>query len=373
MGRIVDLTGVSGVYGTRLLVEAGHEVVRVEAPGGDAVRRLGPFLGEAPGLEVGAYHQFVNAGKRSLTLNLEAADGQAVLLALAERSDAVVASLPLPVAEATLRARQPGLALTLVEEGPPELCAAARAGLLSLVGLPEGAPTLLGGHVVYALSGLYVGVAAALGLLQRQLTGRGPTTTVSVQQCLESQMEQAMVEYSYSGRGTERAGPRGRISATSGAYACEDGHWIISVGGAGGNWHRFAEWLADPELADPALAAEEKRQERREWLQDRIQAWSRQYPREALVAEAQDRHLPASPVSTSLDLVEDPQLVARGFLQPVDHPLLGRVLLPRGAVATVLERPVGPAPTLGQDTAAVLTELGYSAEDRASLVERGVV
>jgi crotonobetainyl-CoA:carnitine CoA-transferase CaiB-like acyl-CoA transferase len=131
--------------------------------------------------------------------------------------------------------------------------------------------------------------------------------------------------------------------------------------------------MEDPELADPALAAEEKRQERRAWLQDRIQTWSQQFRRDELVGEAQRRHLPASPVATALDLVEDPQLVARGFLTPLEHPLLGSLLFPRGALATVLDRAVGPAPTLGQHNAEVLAELGYSAADHASLVESGAV
>jgi crotonobetainyl-CoA:carnitine CoA-transferase CaiB-like acyl-CoA transferase len=374
MARLVDLTSVSGAYGTRLLAEAGHDVVRIEPPAGDALRRLGPFVGDVPGRERGAFHQFVNAGKRSLSLNLDTADGRAVLLALVERSDAVVGSLPLPVAERSLRAHQPRLVLTLVEEAPPELCAIARSGLLSLVGFPEGLPIALGGHIVYALSGLYVGLATAMGLLQQQVAGRGARTTVSVQQSLETQMEQAMLEYTLSGRGTERGGSRGRITATSGAYPCQDGYCIVSVGGGGpGGWSRFVEWVGDPELADPALAAEEKRQEQRATIQDRIHAWSQRFPRDELIAEAQRRHLPASPVTTPLDLTDDPQLIARGFLTPMDHPLLGRLLFPRGAIATVLDRPLGPAPTLGQHNAEFLGELGYSPADHASLVESGVM
>ena len=70
MARVLDLTRQAAVYATRLLAEQGHEVIRVEAPAGDAVRRLGPFLGDVPDLEDGAYHQFFNAGKRSLALDV---------------------------------------------------------------------------------------------------------------------------------------------------------------------------------------------------------------------------------------------------------------------------------------------------------------
>lgn len=373
MARVVDLTTCSGAYGSRLLAEAGHDVVRVEDPAGDALRRLGPFLGDEPDVERGAFHQFLNAGKRSLTLNLATADGRAVLLALVERADALVATLPLPVDEVELRRRNPRLVLTKVEDAAPELCAVARSGLLSLVGRPDGPPMVLGGHVAYAASGLYAGVATALGLLQQQLTGRGATTTVSVRECLESLMEQAMIEYTFSGKGTERRGSGGQITATSGAFPCKDGHFMISVGGQASNWSRFAEWLGDPELADPALTTEEKRQEKRDLIQARIRAWSQQFAKDELVVEAQKRHLPASPVATPLDLTQDPQLVARGFLTPLDHPLLGRLLFPRGAIATVFDRPIAPAPRLGQHNAALLAELGYSPADQASLIEGGAL
>ncbi len=373
MARVVDLTACSGAYGTRLLAEAGHDVVRVESPSGDALRRLGPFLDDAPDLERGAFHQFLNAGKRSLALNLDRADGRAALEALVAGADALVATLPLPLDEAALRARNPRLVLTRVADAAPELCAVARSGLMSLVGRPDGPPMLLGGHVVYAASGLYVGVATALGLLQQQLTGAGSTTTVSVLECLESLMEQAMIEYTFSGQGTERRGSGGQITATSGAFPCRDGHFMISVGGQASNWVRFAEWLGDPALADPALVAEEKRQEQRDLIQERIRAWSRQFAKDELVVEAQRRHLPASPVATPLDLAQDPQLIARGFLTPLDHPLFGRLLFPRGAIATVFDRPLVPAPRLGEHNAVLLAELGYSPAEQASLVEGGAL
>src|SRR5205823_11387095 len=100
--------------------------------------------------------------------------------------------------------------LTKVEDAAPELCAVARSGLMSLVGRPDGPPIVLGGHVVYSASGLYVGVATAVALLQRQMTGRSTTTTVSVLECLESLMEQAMIEYTFAGNSTERRGSGGQ-------------------------------------------------------------------------------------------------------------------------------------------------------------------
>jgi crotonobetainyl-CoA:carnitine CoA-transferase CaiB-like acyl-CoA transferase len=96
LGRVLDLSRQAGVYATRLLAEQGHDVIRIESPHGDAVRRQGPFLGGAPDLEDGAYHQFFNAGKRSLALDVTTAAGREAFARLARTADTIVASLPLP-------------------------------------------------------------------------------------------------------------------------------------------------------------------------------------------------------------------------------------------------------------------------------------
>ena len=125
-----------------------------------------------------------------------------------------------------------------------------------------------------------------------------------------------MVEYSFSGKVTERRGSKGAITAVSGALPCKDGHWVISQIHRPGRWTKFMEWVQDPELAsDPSLAEEENQHRRRDFIMDRLDAWAKRFTKTELVEEAQRRHFPASPVSTPLDLVDDPQLIARGFLK----------------------------------------------------------
>ena len=183
MARILDLTSPVGAYGTRLLAEMGHDVVRVERPGGDALRRLPPHLGAAS-VESGAFHQFLNAGKRSVVADLAKDEGRRLLLALVAKADAMVASLPLPVDEAALTSANPDLALVLIDDGPPELCAFASSGLLAITGEPDGRPVVLGGHVPYAAVGTYVAMAAASALFAKQATGAGQIVDVSARQCL---------------------------------------------------------------------------------------------------------------------------------------------------------------------------------------------
>lgn len=373
MGTVVDLTGPSAVYGTRLLVEAGHRVVRVEPRGDDAVRRSGPRIARGgPEIEAGAFHAFHNAGKESLTLDPSTSGGRDVLCRLLARADAVVGTSPFPIDAREMASASPSLTVVGVDE-EDELIAYARSGLLSISGHPGSEPVVLGGHIVYAAIGLYVGLAAAAAMHAARRTGVGQTVAVSVRACLESWMEQPMVTYLTTGTVNERRGLRGAITAVSGAFRCRDGYWMVSTHGAGG-WERLVEWIGDPVLAgDPTLSDERARLRRRDEILDRITEWSASRTRDEIVTEAQRRHIPASPVVTALDLVDDPQLAARGFQRPIDHPVFGRIPLPQGAVAVAGGTVVGPAPRLGEHTGLILNELGYTADEQRALRASGAV
>ena len=213
--------------------------------------------------------------------------------------------------------------------------------------------------MVYAATGLYVAVAAAGALLAQQMSGKGQVVEVPVRQCLESLAEQAMVDYKASGKVANRTGYRGAITAASGAFPCNDGYWMVSVPASPDGWARFVEWVQDPVLsADPSLADEAERFAKKDLVLERIEMWSRGFSKNDIVAEAQKRRVPAAPVSTALDLVDDPQLIARGFLSEREHPLFGRIPMPRGAIGSLWETDLAPAPTLGQHNVEILAELG---------------
>jgi len=374
MARVIDLAAHPAAYSGRLLVEVGHEVIRVEPRAGDALRRLGPHLGAMSGLEHGAFHQFLNAGKRSFTPDLDTPTGKRLFLDLVTTAEVLIASLPLPVDEADILQANPRLVLVKVENGQPEACAYARSGLLCLTGHPGQRPVVMGGHVVYAATGLFVAVAAAAAMLVQQLTDAGQVVEVSLQQCLEGLAEQAMVVYTSTGKITHRRGYRGAITAVSGALPCADGYWMISVPHTPEGWAKFMDWVQDPELlSDPDLSDEAERNAKRDFILDRLETWSKRYPKEELVVEAQRRHIPASPVATPLDLVDDPQLLARGFLREMDHPEFGRVPFPMGAIASVRGNVPGYAPRLGEHNGQVLSGLGYSEQEQASLLDCGAV
>jgi CoA:oxalate CoA-transferase len=362
--RVIDLSSIIGAYAARLFAEQGHEVIRVEAPAGDEVRRLPPFLRGRRDLEHGAYHQFLNAGKKSVTLDLDQSDDRKKLLDLLGSADVLIANDPLAEDEEAYLAANPKLVLTKIVDDAPELCAVARSGLMSLTGHPDRPPVILGGHVPHLAVGIYVAVAAAAALLARDSSGRGLIAVVSVRDSLASFVEQAMVEYSFSGTITERRGSRGAITAVSGAMPCKDGYWVISQIHRPGRWSKFVEWVQDPELsADPSLAEEENQRRRRDFIMQRLDSWAKRFTKAELVEQAQRLHFPASPVSTPLDLINDPQLVARGFLAETDHPEFGRINFPHGAVAGVLGNRLGAAPRLGEHNQQVFGGLPPSSDN----------
>jgi len=118
---------------------------------------------------------------------------------------------------------------------------------------------------------------------------------------------------------------------------------------------------------------EAQRYAKRDLIAERLDAWSRQHPRAELVTEGQRRHIPVAPLSTVLDILEDEQLLARGYFAEEDHPEFGRIRAPRGAIATARGVHVGRAPTLGQHNAEILAELGYSTADHEALIAAGAL
>ena len=329
-----------------------------EPPEGDALRRRGPHCGAGADIETGAFHQFLNAGKRSFAVDLTTDAGCRQFLALVAGADAVVASLPLPLDEAALTEANPSLVLVLVDDGPPELCALAGSGLLAITGEPDGRPTPLGGHVPQSAVGIYVAMATAAALFARRSTGAGQVVDVWADQCLAALAEQVWVEYSATGELLERLGSRGGITALAGALPCADGHWMVSVPPDPQGWTNFVQLVPDPAFKDDAsLADEANRRERKHEILDRIAMWSKGRNKTEIVEEAQRRHIPSAPVLSPLDLVRDPQLLARGFLRDVDHPLFGKIAFPAGALASLWQQDIRFAPRLGQDNASLNAEI----------------
>lgn len=370
MPRILDVADEFAIYSTRLLAECGHDVIRPEPRSGDALRRMGPFLGNIFDLEHGAYHQFFNAGKRSFSADLDSETGRELFLELVRTADAIVLSDRSQIDPDEVAAANPKAVVALVEnEEDSGLLSAASSGLLSLVGDPEGEPLVLGGQVANSAIGLYTVIATAAALNLAERTGKGQVIRISAQGALEAMMEQSALTYTTEGRVIRRRGFRGEITAASSAFAAADGYWMLSVLAAGKAWRDFVEWVQDPVLlADESLADEAQRRAKQQLIADRLDAWSLRHPKEELIAEAQRRKIPSSPVTTALDVASDEQLIARGYLVGEEYDGVGHVQAPRGAIATPRGATLRPAPRLGQHNGEILSELGYSMEEHEALL-----
>jgi CoA:oxalate CoA-transferase len=375
MSRILDLASHQTIYAGRMLAEAGHDVIRVEDPAGDAIRRMTPSLSGKSDVEYGAYHQFFNMGKRSLALDTSTPEGLDVFRRLTATADAIIGDLPAPLELEAFHAEHPRLVLTrFLDDEEPEICRYARSGMLALPGQPGGTPMLMGGHVIYAATGLWVGMAVISALMVQDLTGAGQIVEVDLQAGLEIFNEQAVQNWVRDGRRTTRRGGRGAITPVSGAFKASDGWWMISVPNGAERWSRFLDWVQDPVLAaDPSLAEEEGRTAARDMILDRLERWSLTLKKSDAVDRAQGQGITSTPVEAPKDLADDPQLVHRGYLRTVDLPGLGTTQVPAGAIASVFGRPIGPAPSLGQHSAELLIELGYTDAERTMLFERGVI
>lgn len=359
---ILDCTRLSAVYGPRLLAEAGHRVIRLELRDDD-VRSVGPFVHDTHDLEHGAYHLYLNAGKESVIIDDPATPaGKQQLLALARLADCAVVTVPSVMDVDVLLAANARLTLVTVDDVRNELAAYSRSGLLALTGHPGKTPVLLGGHAALSVVGLYVALAALAATMLAEASGKGQRVEVSALQCLQTLVEQPLLTYQSSGTISERRGNRGGYTAVSGCFPCADGWWMCSTGHDGRTWQRLMEMVQDPVLmADATLYDEGARQEKRDWILDRLDSWSRGSTKAELVLRAQEVHrFPASPVATPLDLIEDPQLVARGFLREIDHPILGKLRFPIGAIAREWNTALRPAPRLGEHSTAILKEAGYT-------------
>jgi CoA:oxalate CoA-transferase len=232
---------------------------------------------------------------------------------------------------------------------------------MALTGYPRERPMLLGSHAALSAIGVYVAIAAATGLLSAQRSGAAQHVVVSGAACLEALTGQSVQIYHASGKVTTRRGYRGALTAVSDAFECSDGYWVLSVPLGLDGRRRLMTWMDDPVLAnDASLEREGDRMPKRDMILDRIEQWSRRHQKRDLAEQAQARGIPASPVSTTTDLAQDPQLLARRFRRGMELLNLGPTLFPVGAVARKMDAALGTAPRLGEHTQSFFGALGWA-------------
>ena len=397
---VLDFTHwIAGPYCSKLLADYGADVVKVERPGiGDAARAMGPFPNDEPHPEKSGTFLHLNTNKRSITLDLKTDGGQRAALALAARADVAIESFRPGTMERfglgfdALSAANPALVMTSIsnfgQTGPyrdwrgSEMIFYGMGGELYSTGVREREPVKLGGTVGLYQAGAVAAYATLGAIFAARDEGAGQRVDVSLMETQAGSIDRRMsmlLAYQYNGDVSGRV-PMGSASGSggypSGTYPCADGYFQVT----GGNnyFDRARDMLGNPpELAgDEWLTPEAQMDDEMAGLFDAVfYPWLLDRTKREIWETAQRSKVLSGPLNTMEDLNRDPVFRERGAFERVDHPIAGELTYPgrpfiMGATPWAIRR---PAPTLGQHTDEILSEIGATAEEIEDLRARGAV
>ncbi|OGL15503.1 MAG: CoA-transferase [Candidatus Rokubacteria bacterium RIFCSPLOWO2_12_FULL_71_22] len=386
--RVLDHTQVmAGPFCAMLLADMGADVIKIEPPGGESTR--GGELELIPG--VSASFLAVNRNKRGLVLDLKRREGVDILKRLAATADVLVenyrpgVAARLGVDYATLATINPRLVYCSIsgfgQSGPYahlggfDLIAQGMSGIMSATGGEDGPPVKVGVPIADLGAGLFglMGILAALRA--RRVTGRGQLVDTSLFEAGLALSAWEATEYWYTGATPRPLGTAHRLSAPYQAFRASDGHF--TVGAANERlWPRFAALLGlEPLTSDPRFATAAVRLRNRAALQALVEAVTVGRPRHHWLALCEEAGIPAGPIYSVPEALADPHALARGMVQELEHPRVGRVK----ALGNPVKLSKSPAtmrksaPELGEDTDAILREAGYAPGEIAAFRAAGAI
>jgi crotonobetainyl-CoA:carnitine CoA-transferase CaiB-like acyl-CoA transferase len=388
----LDLTDQQGQFTGRILADLGMRVIKVEPPGGDAVRHLGPFKDDVVDPETSLPFAFLNGGKESITLDIACADGRAMLLDLVERVDVVLESFPpghlerLGLGPDVLHARNPALVVSSLspfgQSGPhaeylaTDMVAVAMGGLMFISGDPAQTPVRPPETQGYYYGSVFAAYGVLLSLFERGEDGPGQVLDVSMQESIATQ-EHMIREAAFDGVEITRNGSQHKHTAPANIFSCTDGHVYLFILSAR-DWDRLLEvWADHPvELDDPILKPPANRRAHVDLINPLVEAFTRRFTKSELTTLLQTHGIPCLPVNSPTDFLAEEQVRSRDFFGELSSPTLGDYRAPRFPALFDGVRPVpaGPPPRRGQDNDALYGQwLGLGPAELELLSARGVV
>lgn len=388
--RILELAHApSGAFCAKLLADQGADTVKVEPPQkGDATRHEPPFIGDQPHPDRGTTFLALNTNKRGVTLDLEQAEGRALLLKLAANADVIIESFEpeylnkLGIGYDALRAANPKAIVCSItyfgQHGPyahykgDDLIASAMGGyLFGVTGSADKPPMGSALQQMELTAGRNGVIAIMAALLQREQTGAGTHIDVSVMEAAIATPSGLIHPYSYTGRNIRR-GSGDKFVMDGMHLPTKDGEVALTTAGTGGRpMEVWAEFLGEPRLLDPKFATRISRNDNWEELRDLVAPKLKQWTNLDLMRDTMAKGLVIGLVQSPTQVVESPHLAERGYFVELDHAEAGTLKYPGAGFffdGHNLMQTQRAAPRLGEHNAEVYGErLGLSGADLAQL------
>jgi len=393
--RLLELgQGVSAAYCTKLFADLGAEVIKVERPEGDVLRRRGPFAGDEPGVERSGLFAYVNTSKLGVTLDVGDERGRALLIELLRDADVLVENnAPGWLREAgldyeRLSAANPKLVVTSItpfgQDGPwrdylgNDFIVQHTSGVAFHNGarardLEAEPPFILPGYMAEVLSGMAAASATLCALFAED---GGAHVDIAMQEVLAMHLQLDVVWVTYGGQVPSRSVDAKPPIPYVAQQPAADGY-IDFVVRTEGQWHKFLDVLDHPDWGANELF-KDMRSRSQYWdaLEPLVQQQTRRFKKQELFRRSQAHGVSAAAVNTVAEAAQAEHFADRGSFAEIDHPVIGRMRCPGAPVRFAGDawRIRRPAPLLGEHNRAVFVErLGRSDEELAALREAGVV
>ena len=408
--RVLDLTDEKGVLCTKLLADFGADVIKIEPPGGDPMRSIGPFYHDEPDPEKSLFWFTLNTSKRSITLDISQPEGQQLFRKLAATADIIVECFPpgymdsLGLGYSDLSEINPRLIVTSItpfgQTGPYrdykayDLVGLAMGGLLYLIGEPHRPPVRVRAQQAYAQASVQAATGTMMAHYYRQVSGEGQHVDVSMQEAVSNTIDTAQQAWDLQQVIYKRVAPfrpLGDFSIRC-VYPCKDGYvacwnpeelqvikeWMDSAGVPYDDarisaWIELRQKVADGEITlQEALSQEEMTE-----MQETRLPLLAKFTRQEIYDVALEKSFGWAPVNTPKNLVESVQLAARNYYVQVEHPELGETITYPGAPCKMTETPWqiwGRAPLIGEHNEEVyVKELGMSPQQLQELKQAKLI
>jgi len=387
--KILDLTMyLAGPLASMYLGDLGADVIKVEPPVGDQLRKAGP-----PFYEGGdsAYYMAGGRNKRCMCIDLKTDAGRELFLKLAADADVVLENFrpgvmeKLGIGYEVLKKINPEMIYAGLsgfgETGPHRELPAfdhilqAYSGWMSITGTEESGPLRPGPSIADLLGGIHTGYAITLALLHRERTGKGQKVTVSLLDGMVSTLFPQILSFLADGEIPKRAGNMHPIIVPFGSFETADGLMNVAVGTVP-QWRALCDELGAPEFGDnEEYHTNEGRSKHRDEIHGMIAKALVKKPRAQWLELFAKYDIPCAPVNDLRDVYEDPQVQHNNMFIEMDHPLAGKVKVLNNPLRVQQMSPKEwtPPPARGENTRDILGEYGLSGEEIDALYDKKIV